>query len=52
MANWMVLICAVMASLAAGVAMAYGVCVTMFSIFRVHARSVAAVSRQTAIAGS
>ena len=54
MANWVVLICAVLASLAGGVALAYGICVSMFRVFRVHSQSVAATSaaRQTAIAGS
>ncbi|MEO6816179.1 MAG: hypothetical protein ABI177_05710 [Edaphobacter sp.] len=35
------LICAVLASLAIGVLAAYGVCVAMFNIFRIHARQVA-----------
>ncbi|QEE28748.1 hypothetical protein FTW19_12510 [Terriglobus albidus] len=37
-----VIICAVLASLAAGVLLAYGICQALFAIFRVHARSVAA----------
>jgi len=37
-----VLISAVLASLAAGVLTAYGLCVTMFRIFRMHAKQVAA----------
>jgi len=53
MANWVVLICAVLASLAGGVALAYGICVAMFTAFRVHSQSVAtSASRQTVIAGS
>jgi len=55
MANWVVLVCAVLASLASGVVLAYGICLAMFSIFRVHSRSVAssaAAARRTAIAGS
>jgi hypothetical protein len=36
-----VLICAVLASLAVGVLVAYGVCVAMFEVFRMHARQVA-----------
>jgi hypothetical protein len=32
------LVCAVLASLTAGVLAAYGVCVGMFGLFRVHAR--------------
>ncbi len=38
-----VLVSAVLASLAVGVVFAYGVCIAMFSIFRIHARQVAAV---------
>ena len=41
----LMLIAAVLASLALGVLVAYGVCQTMFRIFRVHATS---VSRQSA----
>ena len=53
MANWVVLICAVLASLAGGVVLAYGVCVVMFTAFRVHSQSVATtVASQTAVAGS
>jgi hypothetical protein len=53
MANWVVLICAVLASLAGGVALAYGVCVTMFTAFRIHSRNVAlSAARQTVIAGN
>ena len=37
-----VLISAVLASLAAGVLAAYGICITMFRLFRIHARQVAA----------
>ncbi|MDR3736339.1 MAG: hypothetical protein P4L10_12480 [Acidobacteriaceae bacterium] len=59
MANWVVLVCAVLASLASGVLFAYGICLAMFSAFRVHSRSVAsksvatsAAARRTAIAGN
>jgi hypothetical protein len=53
MANWIVLICAVLASLAGGVVLAYGVCVTMFTAFRLHSRNVASsAARQTAVAGN
>jgi hypothetical protein len=41
-----VLISAVLASLAVGVLMAYGVCIAMFQVFRIHARQVAADSAQ------
>jgi hypothetical protein len=42
-----VLICAVLASLAVGVLVAYGVCIAMFEVFRMHARQVAGnVSRR------
>jgi len=37
-----VLISAVLASLAVGVLFAYGICTTMFRLFRIHARQVAA----------
>jgi hypothetical protein len=36
------LVCAVLASLAVGVLVAYGVCIAMFGIFQMHARQVAA----------
>ena len=36
------LISAVLASLAVGVLLAHGVCVALFAIFRIHARQVAA----------
>jgi hypothetical protein len=39
-----VLICAVLASLAIGVLVAYGICIAMFKIFRIHARQVAVKS--------
>jgi hypothetical protein len=37
----LMLVCAVMASLALGVLMAYGICLAMFRIFRVHALAAA-----------
>ncbi len=40
-----VLVSAVLASLAVGVLVAYGVCIAMFGIFRMHARQVAAGGR-------
>jgi hypothetical protein len=53
MANWIVLICAVLASLASGVVLAYGICASMFSAFRTHSRNVAtAAARQAAVAGN
>jgi hypothetical protein len=36
-----VLVCAVFGSLAAGVFLAYWVCMGMFQVFRIHARQVA-----------
>jgi len=36
-----VLVCAVFASLASGVLVAYGLCQLMFGLFRIHARQVA-----------
>jgi hypothetical protein len=45
----------VLASLAAGVLVAYGLCVAMFGIFRIHARQVASsrvrMSVRTALEG-
>ena len=39
-----VLISAVLAALAVGVLLAYGICLAMFGLFRMHARQVAAGS--------
>jgi hypothetical protein len=36
-----VLVCAVLASLAAGVLLAYGICQAMFALFHSHARKIA-----------
>jgi ABC-type glycerol-3-phosphate transport system permease component len=44
-----VLISAVLASLATGVLTAYGICMTMFRLFRIHARQVAAEKRARAV---
>ena len=53
MASWVVLICAVFASLTGGVALAYGVCAALFTAFRVHSQSVASTAaQQTVVAGS
>jgi hypothetical protein len=38
------LVCAVLASLAVGVLVAYGVCIAMFSAFQMHARKVAGIA--------
>lgn len=46
--NTIMLICAVLAAMAFGVLMAYGVCVGAFSILRLHARSVAASTVRSA----
>ena len=35
------LVCAVLASLAVGVLVAYGICRVMFGIFRIHVRQIA-----------
>lgn len=45
-----VLISAVLASLAVGVLVAYWVCMAMFGVFRVHARQVAERSLQRVVA--
>jgi hypothetical protein len=44
-----VLMCAVLASLAVGVLVAYGVCIAMFRAFQMHARQVAAESRSRGV---
>jgi hypothetical protein len=44
-----VLVCAVLASLAAGVLVAYGICQAMFALFHSHARKVAQTSSCPAI---
>jgi hypothetical protein len=44
-----VLISAVLASLAAGVLTAYGICVSMFRLFRMHAKQVAAERQARAV---
>jgi hypothetical protein len=45
-----VLVSAVLASLAAGVLVAYGVCIAMFGAFRMHARQVAEKSERKVVA--
>jgi len=47
-----VLICAVLASLAVGVLVAYGVCTAMFGVFRIHARQVAENSARRVVAST
>jgi uncharacterized protein (DUF2062 family) len=47
-----VLICAVLASLAVGVLVAYGVCIAMFELFRMHARQVAESSARRMVAST
>ena len=42
MTSSIVLVCAVLASLAVGVLAAYGVCMAMFGVFQMHVRQVAA----------
>jgi hypothetical protein len=42
--DFVMLVCAVLASLTAGVLVAYGVCLGMFGVFRMHARQVAVKS--------
>lgn len=43
------LVCAVLASLAVGVLVAYGICVGMFRIFKIHAQQVAAERRAQSV---
>jgi hypothetical protein len=47
-----VLVCAVLASLAVGVLVAYGVCIAMFRAFEMHVRQVAADSRTRQVTAS
>ena len=42
MTTSIMLVCAVLMSLAVGVLAAYGVCLGMFQVFRIHARQVQA----------
>jgi len=44
LSDFVMLVCAVLAALAAGVLAAYGVCLAMFGLFRMHARQVNAES--------
>ena len=44
-----VLVCAVLASLAVGVLVAYGVCMAMFGVFQMHVRQVAAGNRSGSV---
>ena len=46
MTSSIVLVCGVLASLALGVLVAYGICKGMFVVFRMHVRQVAAGSRR------
>lgn len=43
------LVCAVLASLAVGVLLAYGICIAMFRVFRMHAQQVAAERRSQSV---
>jgi hypothetical protein len=46
------LICAVLASLAVGVLLAYWVCMAMFGVFRMHVRQVAQSSARRVVAST
>jgi uncharacterized protein (DUF2062 family) len=46
------LICAVLASLALGVLVAYGVCMAMFRAFQIHVRQVAAGNESRRVVAS
>jgi uncharacterized protein (DUF2062 family) len=52
MSSMMLLVGAVFASLAFGVLLAYGLCQTMFRIFRVHAQSAARRSQAARVSAS
>jgi|HubBroStandDraft_6_1064221.scaffolds.fasta_scaffold3119380_1 ABC-type spermidine/putrescine transport system permease subunit II len=47
-----VLACAVLASLAVGVLVAYGFCIAMFRVFQMHVRQVAAGNESRRMAAS
>ena len=49
MTSSIVLVCAVLASLAVGVLVAYGVCIAMFGVFQMHVRQVAAGNESRAV---
>ena len=49
MTSSIVLVCAVLASLAVGVLVAYGVCMAMFGVFQMHVRQVAAEHRSRSV---
>ena len=51
MSDSVVLVCAVLGSLASGVMAAYGVCIVMFGLFRMHARQ-GAVESVVRVTGS
>jgi hypothetical protein len=50
--NSIVLVSAVLASLAVGVLTAYSICISMFRLFRIHARQVAAERQARTIVAS
>ena len=50
MLSSILVLCAVLVSLAAGVLLAHGLCVSMFQLFRIHSRHVAARRSQPATA--
>ncbi|WP_263384179.1 hypothetical protein [Granulicella arctica] len=52
MSTSIVLVCAVLASMAAGVLIAYGVCNAMFALFRIHARQVATRTSTSVVAAA
>ena len=48
MSDWLMLVCSVLCSLATGVLVAYGVCLSMFAMFRMHAAQAPAKAVATA----
>ena len=50
MSSTIMLVCAVLISLGLGVLLAYGLCVAMFHVFRIHATHVVAHKRPSQIA--
>ena len=52
LSDLVVLVCAVLASLASGVMVAYGACIAMFGLFRMRARQVAVEKPAVQVANS
>lgn len=49
LSDLIMLVCAVLIALAAGVMVAYGACIAMFGLFRMHAKQVAPATAKSAV---